>query len=138
MRQAEQKVWDAMKRGAKKVPALWLQRVENIAGDGMPDVHAAHDAIESWVELKAAKMPARSTTKLQMSEGLRQSQINWHLKAQSKGLRTYILVRIEGMEREPMLINGSWAKEFNDYIYADAVAASVARGWPDIFEELMP
>ena len=139
MRKSEQKLWDAMKRAAKKhAPRAWMQRVENLAGDGMPDVHASHDAIESWVELKAAKMPKRATTKLQMSEGLRASQINWHMKAQTKGLRTFILVRVEGMERHPLLINGCWASAFNDYTYADARAAAVACGWDEIFAELMP
>ena len=37
MRKAEQKVWDAMKRNAPK--GIWMQRVENLAGDGMPDVY---------------------------------------------------------------------------------------------------
>ena len=65
MRKAEQKVWDTMKRKAPK--ELWLQRIENIVGDGMTDVHSSHTTgREKWIELKAGKLPKRTTTPLQM------------------------------------------------------------------------
>ena len=109
-----------------------MQRVENLAGDGMPDVY-----VEAyWVELKAGKMPKRSTTRLQYSEGVRQSQVNWHLKAVTRDVVSYVLIRIEQAMSEPLLISGVWADKINDFTWAEAVNASVARGWEEIFEEL--
>jgi len=130
MRKSEQKIWDAMKRAAP--PSIWMQRVENIVGDGMPDVYVEGP----WVELKAAKLPKRSTTRLQYSEGLRQSQINWHLKAKSKNMVSFILVRVEELPREPMLFLGSLAECVNDFTMDEARASAFAIGWSAIFERL--
>lgn len=131
MRKAEQKVWDAMKRAAPK--SLWMQRVENLAGDGMPDVYVEGP----WVELKAAKLPKRSTTRLQYSEGVRTSQVNWHLKAETRGVVSYILIRVEELPREPMLLLGGFAKCVNDFTLTETKAAACAIGWKAIFERLV-
>ena len=133
MRKAEQKVWDAMKRAAKKhAPKLWMERVENLVSDGMPDVYAEGP----WVELKAAKLPKRATTKLQMGEGVRTSQVNWHLKAQTRGLVSFILIRIEERKDEPSLIKGQLAEGVNRWCADECYAYAAAIGWEAIFKEL--
>ena len=135
MRKAEQKVWDAMRRAAP--PKAWLQRVENLVADGMPDVYCAGGRREAWVELKAAKLPKRSTTRLQMGEGIRQSQVNWHLKAATKGVQSFILIRVEERKSEPLLIGGWLADRINDFTYDEARGAALAIGWPAIFALLL-
>lgn len=144
MRKAEQKVWDAMKRAAKRhAPRAWMQRVENLAGDGMPDVYVtasigqSGSATPSWVELKAATLPKRATTKLQMKEGVRPSQINWHLKAQTKGVRSYVLIRIAERMDEPLLIKGHLADGINRWCSDECYAYATAIGWEQIFGELI-
>lgn len=145
MRKAEQKVWDGMKRAAKRhAPYMWLQRVENLVGDGMPDVYTCDKRLTTgglkksfcWVELKAANLPKRSTTKLKMSEGVRTSQVNWHMKAQTKGLDTFILLRVEEAMKEPLLIDGSLAGEVNSFTFDQAKTNAVAVGWEAIFRRL--
>ena len=135
MRKAEQKVWDAMRRAAP--PEAWLQRVENLVADGMPDVYCAGGRREAWVELKAARLPKRATTRLQMGEGVRQSQVNWHLKATSKGVQSFILIRVEERRSEPLLIVGWLAQLVNDFTYDEAREAALAIGWRGIFNLLL-
>ena len=94
MRKQEQKLWDTMKR--QLTPSeFWMQRIENVMISGMPDVYVVSDAGRTaWVELKAPTRPKRdSTPLLGKSEGLSVEQINWHIIAARRGLRTYILIR---------------------------------------------
>ena len=138
MRKAEQKVWDSMKRASKRLcPRIWMQRIENIAGDGMPDVFISGNSRSAWVELKAAKLPKRATTKLQMTDGVRQSQINWHRKAATVGLVSYVLIRVEGKLSEPLLLDGGDSDGINIWSWDEARAHAVAIGWEAIFERLM-
>lgn len=133
MRKAEQKVWDAMKRAQKRIaPKIWMQRVENLAGDGMPDVYVEGP----WVELKAGKLPKRSTTRIQYSEGIRTSQNNWHKKAASRGVISYVLVRVEEKKSEPLLFAGTASGDINDLTWDEACSRSIAIGWTAIFERL--
>jgi hypothetical protein len=133
VRKAEQKVWDAMKRAQKRIaPKLWMQRVENLVGDGMPDVYVEGP----WIELKAAKLPKRLTTRLQYSEGVRQSQVNWHLKAETRGVISYILVRVEEKKDEPLLLLGGFAKVADNFTWIGAKAAACAVGWQAIFDRI--
>lgn len=98
MRKKEQLLWDALKRNAPD--SLWLQRVENVVGEGMPDVYVG--ASGNWVELKApGKIPARATTPLLgTKDGLRLSQVNWHIKNASipTARESFILVRTASKE----------------------------------------
>lgn len=135
MRLPEQRLWDAMKGAAPS--DFWLQRVENVVTDGMPDVHGAATLNnQSWIELKAPRRPKRATTPLMGNkEGLRPSQINWHVKAHSLAMRSYVLIRDD--EGELFLLDNSHAKEVNQYTVADLRCHSLAGDWPGIFEELM-
>lgn len=136
MRKPEQKVYDTMKKNAPTT--AWLQRVENIVGEGMPDVYVSGPESRCWVELKAAKQPVRGTTRLLGAKGLRQSQINWHLKAQTKNIRTYILIRDDAGNL--YLIDGKHAASVNEwsiYTMGHLDYSDCKRTWDDIFKELM-
>lgn len=134
MRQREQRLWDAMRR---HVPGtLWLQRIENAVGEGMPDVYVGRSG--RWVELKAAaRIPVRPTTPLLGKDGLRQSQINWHMRAAAwpDAPITYILVGTP--DHEVYLLPGHNAKRINSFTLAEVQEASCARNWPSIVEELL-
>lgn len=133
MRKAEQKVWDAMRRAnLKRETPLWLQRVENLMGDGMPDVYAGGP----WIELKAGRLPKRATTRIQYSEGLRQSQVNWHKKAWSKGVASYVLVRVEERKSEPCLVLGLYADKINDWTWDELSRYAKRVGWSAILDWL--
>lgn len=133
MRKPEQQVYDRMKKN--RPYTLWLQRVENLVSEGMPDVHYASPVNSGWVELKAAKKPKRVTSKLLGSKGLRQSQINWFLKAQTKCLVTFIL--IQDSEGELYLIHGQEAATVNDCSVERLRELRLASDWDNIFKIIM-
>jgi hypothetical protein len=133
MRKPEQKLWDVMKRVAPKT--AWLQRVENIVAEGMPDVYVAGPETECWVELKAVTRPKRSTTRLLGNEGLRPSQINWHLKAATKSIASYILIRDD--EKNLYLIEGKHAASINEWSLYTMEHLEIPKTWDSIFKALM-
>lgn len=129
MRKDEQRLWDTMKRNAPKW--LWMQRIENGVGDGMPDVLVAPDA---WVELKAPARPARATTALLSSKPLRESQIGWHLKAANKLMLSYILIRDD--KKGLYLLYGNTAAIINTLTVTEMNDLSVASTWKEIWKVL--
>jgi hypothetical protein len=134
MRKAEQVLWDAMR--PKRPPRVWLQRIENLVGDGIPDVYAVRSGgIASWVELKAPKRPRRASTRLLGAEGLRTSQINWHVKAASMNLRSYVLVRDD--HGELSLLEGVGADQMNDWTREQVLEESLADTWKLIYEAIL-
>lgn len=93
-RKPEQLAYDALKRACDRHTGLWLQRIENTAGTGMPDILLCPRHCKPvFVEMKTAKQPKRGG-KLQGLK-IRQSQINWFLKATEYRIMAFVLVRIE-------------------------------------------
>jgi hypothetical protein len=133
VRLKEQRLWDSMRNAAPS--GFWLQRVENVIGDGMPDVFVAQrEGRACWVELKAPTRPKRETTRLLGDEGLRTSQVSWHLKAAALSQRTYVLIRDDKLEM--FLVAGQFADEMNEWPLKIVREASLATTWPQIFEVL--
>lgn len=130
MRKQEQRLWDSMRRHAPK--SAWLQRIENLVVEGMPDVFVAPAA---WVELKAPNLPKRSTTPLLGSQRLRQAQVNWHLKAATKGMASYVLVRDD--EQGLYLLAGAHADKINSWPATFAREMSLAREWSEVWDVLL-
>lgn len=135
MRKPEQLLWDAMRRNLPS--ALWLQRVENVVGDGMPDVYVGRSG--KWVELKVPqRVPARASTPLLGQHGLRLSQINWHIKhaTMNHSQRSYILVRLPGT-LELVLLPGSAAGSINEgtLTFLRSISYPV-KSWTDLAQEL--
>lgn len=135
MRKQEQRLWDTMTRN--RPSGFWLERIENLVGDGIPDVRGVtRHGEEFWVELKAPKRPARPTTRLLGDEGLRESQVNWHLKAAHYGMRAYTLIRDDTSALFLIPSKAELIDELNDLPALDLEIASVADTWESIFEEL--
>lgn len=131
MRKQEQRLWDNMRRHAPK--GVWMQRVENLVGEGMPDVWVAPAA---WVELKAPHLPKRSTTPLLgKDEGLRPAQINWHLKAAKSGVTSYVLIRDD--QQNLYLLAGAHAAAMNSWPAEFVAEMSLARTWNGIWGVLL-
>lgn len=82
----EQLFWQLVKQ---HLPAAFCERVENVAGSGMPDVHALDVAWEYWVELKVVP-DNREWSPLSL---LRPAQRAWHASASKAGAYVFILVR---------------------------------------------
>lgn len=134
MRKKEQRLWDTMKRN--KPRGFWLQRIENVVANGMPDVHSTSKrGTQTWVELKSVLRPKRNYTRLLGNEGLRLSQINWHLIAASKGVRSFVLIRDD--HSALYLIDGVHAETLNDWPLAQVATANLGADWDTIYKELM-
>jgi len=130
VRKAEQRLWDTLRRRAPR--EAWIQRLENIVGEGWPDVYAVGTARRAvWIELKAPTRPKRSTTPLLGRQGLNPDQINWHLKAHSHGIPTFVLARDD--TGELFLFPGEHAAKINGFDISTARLFSVADNWSDIF-----
>lgn len=131
MRQKEQRLWDAMRRRAPKW--LWLQRIENAVGEGIPDVYvASHTGRSAWVELKAPIKPVKATTRLLGTEGLRQSQINWHIKAARMNLESYILIRDN--DGQLYLLPSAIAAQINELSALELSRRSLVDTWDELWE----
>jgi hypothetical protein len=131
MRLKEQKLWDRFKAHAGK--ELDLERVENLVGDGMPDVYSVGTGV--WVELKAPIVPKRANTPLLgEKEGLRVSQKNWIRNAVNRGRAVFILIR--DSESELYLVPGQYCSVINAMSRESIREASVARDWLGIIWEI--
>jgi hypothetical protein len=112
--------------------AWWIQRVENVLVTGMPDLWIAPGNV--WVELKAPPPKKRETSLLLGTAGLNVDQINWHLKARSMGVRTYVLVRAG---HELFLVEGSDALKMNELSVAEGRTHRIEADWKQIKKELL-
>ncbi len=133
MRLPEQRLWDTMRNN--KPTGFVLERVENIASDGMPDVYVQISMVATWVELKTPNAPKRVTTRVLGDEGLRQSQKNWHVRAFRLSLPTWILIR-ERRTGRMWLVAGEHADEINDMTAAELDTVASAIMWTGIFQVL--
>lgn len=88
-----------------------IERIENIAGVGTPDVNYCIDGVEGWIELKSPIEPLRFNSKLFAdNHKLNLSQRNWFLRQRNAGGRAYILI---ATDKRWMLIDGKYADIIN-------------------------
>jgi len=89
-----------------------LDRIENTAVNGMPDLNYCSKGVEVWIEQKSAVEPKRPSSKLLASNHrLSQSQMNWFLRQRQAGGKAYILI-VTNIRW--MLIDGAYADGIND------------------------
>lgn len=104
----EQRLWQLLRSGLGRF-GHW-HRIENIVGDGTPDVNYAMSGAEGWLELKCIEsIPARKDTQLFGLNGLRPEQIEW-LVARSRHGRAFIFARASD---HIFLVPGRHAPVFN-------------------------
>lgn len=131
MRLPEQRFWDRTR--ARLQEEFRLERIENLAGVGTPDVLATARTTgrTTLIELKAVvELPKRATSKVLGRAGLSQDQKNWHMDfVRAKG-RAYILVGIGSHDQ--ILIEGRWADHVNDWCLFDLKSHAIAFDWLDI------
>jgi hypothetical protein len=98
----------------------WAQRIENGLIVGMPDVHLATRREQYWIELKSFNAPSRHTTHWMGIGGgkgqIRQEQVNWHIKAHSMNIKSFILAKISG---ENYLVPNKAIKDIHKYCHDD-------------------
>ncbi len=106
-KKAEQNFYETLKTAAPK--GWWLQRLENLAGAGIPDLLlVSPNGHIIWWELKAPILPKRDTSLfLGDSQGLNVDQASWQAKAQSYGIPVYTVVR--PVDSREIFLFGAWA-----------------------------
>lgn len=132
MRLAEQKLWDRIKNNAPS--GTWLQRIENLVFNGMPDAYIADKDHESmWFELKWCKKPVRRTSCLIHSKDMRIEQKNWHVKAATMGVKSYIIIGSD--DKSVYIIPGALAYTVHEM---DMIMLEEYRttSWPDFWRKI--
>ena len=99
MPRTERQLWNLLKQKLPK--KTHFQRIENRAGEGMPDVYMCMDGVPVWVELKTTKTDRVSVSK---------SQTAWHLAHSRCGGVSFFLVN-GPCPRSVYLFDGSLAAE---------------------------
>jgi hypothetical protein len=130
---SEAALWQVLKPRleAEKIDGV---RVENVVGDGTPDVNYGGWLAEGWLELKHLDdWPARSTTPV--DHGLTREQALWARRRCRAGCRSDILIRVG---REVYLFAGRDALALvNDKPNrAEFIERALFVGWPSIMEYL--
>jgi hypothetical protein len=133
MNQRERNFWSNIRKNTPQRD-FWCQRIENGLVIGMPDVHMTHrhTGRQSWVELKAVeKYPVRPTTPVLDKGDMRIAQINWHMKAATMRVPTFIAARIE---RDMFVVPGPNAAHLESWIAADWEVYKI-QGWEAFWEK---
>ena len=81
MPRTERQLWNSLRQKLPK--KTHCQRIENRAGEGMPDVYLCMDGVPVWAELKITKNDRVTISK---------SQIAWHLGHSRCGGVSFFLV----------------------------------------------
>lgn len=114
----ESRLWSKVQPHLKA--RFYVQRIENLVGDGIPDTHLqlrSDGRVMAWVELKyIPTLPKRATTRVFGDAGLRPSQVAWIYGRASAGGRIYVLA---GAAEHVWLVHGRYARLFNDMTYDD-------------------
>jgi hypothetical protein len=122
MRLKEQRLWDRMRSNLLRHSGggLQLQRIENMVGNGIPDVLACRASKVTFMELKVASgIPVRATTSLLGdAEGLNAEQRNWHLDWAKHGGRSWVVIGVAGTDLH-WAIEGRHADKINGATLAD-------------------
>lgn len=134
MRKPEQRLWDRM-RAKAVAPRVRLERIENLVGDGTPDVIAISHGQVTWIELKAVDaFPAKAETRVLGAKGLNISQRNWHYNWYAEGGRSLIVIGIN--ISQIYAIPGFLADAVNDMSRGDLGKYAIALDWTGLFDHL--
>ena len=118
----ERRLWGRWQ--PRLVEGYFVQRIENLVGGGVPDVHllSRADGSQHWLELKAiAAVPKRAGTPVFGKAGLRPEQIAWIYGRALAGGSVWVLA---GAGDWTFLVNGCWAREFNGMTLGELIAAA--------------
>lgn len=116
----ESNLWKWLKRGCRgqfQLSDLFMERVENSANAGTPDVDLCHTGLTAKIELKTAARPARECTCVAVK--FRPAQIPWHKRYSRAEGSSFILIQVG---------SGSAAKR---YLIRGEKAAAVQLGVPE-------
>lgn len=100
---------DSLKGMSRRI--LDMNRVENAAGSGMPDVEGVYRASQFWLELKVAARPKKAETPIDVKH-LRPKQVEFLHNRWLAGGCAWILLRVDARSDKALyLIPGIYARQ---------------------------
>jgi len=100
----EVRLWEWLRYGLRGVEGLHMRRVENLVGDGDPDVDGCWRGRYFELELKGCDRPAKDG---RLDFDVRQSQVVWHRRRWRCGGNVWLYVRVgKGRDVRRYLVPG--------------------------------
>lgn len=126
----EQKFWKRVKKNLTKF-GVHLERIENMAGTGTPDVDALCNGVFTKIELKAVDdYPKRKSTPVLGRKGLSVVQKNWQMEWLRHGGRSLILIAVGSHDFYAM--RGAWGDKVNSMPKMVLEDLEAARNWTEL------
>lgn len=112
-----------------------LERIENVAATGTPDVHGKYGGKDFWLELKETKLPKRLTSRFLTRHELSAAQINWHITHRQCGMKNnFIAVRDD--KKNLYLFDGDFAEQLNS-LDVQTAQKFLLNDWISFYEALI-
>ena len=92
MKVKESSLWKWLANLRLTEPALWIGRIENTAGKGIPDVIGCYKGKTFFIELKTCNLPKRHTSHPGFT--VEDSQREWHEDWQMSGGTSWFLIQM--------------------------------------------
>lgn len=117
----EVRLWEWLRDGLRGVEGLHMRRVENLVGDGDPDVDGCWHGRYFELELKGSDRPARGGP---LDFDVRQSQVVWHRRRWKCGGNIWLYIRVgKGREVKRYLVPASLTAQVKAGVTEEALAA---------------
>ncbi len=116
----EVRLWEWLREGLRPVEGLHLRRIENLVGEGDPDVEGCWMGQYFELELKGCDRPVRNGL---LHFDVRQSQVLWHRRRWRCGGNVWLYIRIgRGMSVSRYLVPGSLTAKVKEGLSEEALA----------------
>lgn len=116
----ESRLWEWLRDGLRATPGLHMRRVENLVGDGDPDVDGCWQGKYFELELKGCDRPAKDG---RLCFEVRQSQVVWHRKRWRCGGNIWLYIRVgKGRDVRRYLVPGNQAEQVKAGVDEEALA----------------
>lgn len=125
----ESSLWKWLSEAEKKLdfsPDLHWRRIENLVGEGDPDVEGCYFGNAFNIELKVAERPARTTTRVLGPADIRPKQIPWAKARWEAGGSSYFLIQVgSSAKAKRYLIRGCDASKIVGATEEDLLSMSI-------------
>lgn len=132
-RTPEQRAWDSFSSSID-TSILMCKRIENMAGDGTPDVSGINrNGVGFWLENKALTTWAKRDTTFPLRDKFEKGQIPWMRSWNQWHGKAFVLLRVE---LEYYLLNPNGPKDLREMTQTEIRNEAMFIGKPAILEYL--
>lgn len=93
-------------------PDVDWQRIETMAGAGVPDVNVCARGVEAWLELKVMRYRRASFRSMVLSFQLRKAQLAWLVRRNRAGGRAWVVATQPRLETDPPIYHPPHHRRF--------------------------